>query len=111
MTQRIIKIDKCSSCPHASGQAFWHCNHPDKTGDQESRRLPMGCLHGPIPDEFCPLEEAPRKRHPEDSMIKIEGEVFRCPVDNCGCNVFHRFEDDMETYICNACGSTFGDGE
>jgi hypothetical protein len=42
-------------------------------------------------------------------MLKVGGKPFRC---HCGCNVFHRPEDRLDAYECNACETLYeGDDE
>ena len=37
-------------------------------------------------------------------VLRVGGKMFRCP---CGCNVFHTTEENLEWYVCNACGLTY----
>lgn len=38
-------------------------------------------------------------------MVKIDGHSFRGP---CGCNVFHRNEnDELNIYRCNSCTAVY----
>lgn len=41
-------------------------------------------------------------------ILTIQGTNYRCPIENCGCNVFHKPDrDDLNIYRCNSCGTTF----
>lgn len=45
----------------------------------------------------------------ENFTIKLSGQrgLARCPAD-CGCNVFHKPDDqDLDLYKCNSCGCEF----
>lgn len=48
-------------------------------------------------------------RHPDGSLhqfiLKVADQSFRC---ECGCNVFHKPDDqNLDRYKCNACGAEF----
>jgi hypothetical protein len=56
------------------------------------------------------IEEAQRKfkRHEDGNLhqytVKAGTGLFHC---QCGCNVFHKYEDDDEIFICNCCNAEY----
>ena len=40
----------------------------------------------------------------ENFMVHIGGETFRC---ECGCNVFHKWEDEDLVFVCNGCRALY----
>lgn len=53
-------------------------------------------LNGPLLQEDGSLHQF---------TLKIEGQPYRC---NCGCNVFHKpDQENLNIYKCNSCEETF----
>ena len=52
------------------------------------------------------LQRPPRKElcHEDGSLqeflLTMDGKRFRC---DCGCNVFHKFKGEPDTFYCNCC--------
>lgn len=78
------------------------CNLAGETYSYKSK-LNMDTNLNNQSDSLCSMEGV-RERVTPDSMVKINGKSFRC---HCDCNVFHRYTDSENVYICNSCDEVY----